>query len=112
MTSGTRRPRPSGCGCSTRARTTSAACTAAGSGGRERDRAAPTAGPGVRALMAFRGARASALLSAGSPLIATLRGTARLAVAGYVAGGRAALAAIEAAGYDVLAAAPRPGKRR
>src|SRR5947207_2353996 len=78
----------------------------------ERDLAAPTAGPGVRALMAFQVARASALLSAGSPLIATLRGTARLAVAGYVAGGRAALAAIEAAGYDVLAAAPRPGKRR
>jgi squalene synthase HpnC len=74
--------------------------------------AEPPAGPGVRALMAFQVARASALLSAGSPLIGTLRGSARLAVAGYVAGGRAALAAIEAAGYDVLAATPRPGRRR
>jgi squalene synthase HpnC len=77
-----------------------------------RDLAEPAAGPNVRALMAFQVARASALLSAGSPLIATLRGAARLAVAGYVAGGRAALAAIEAARYDVLAATPRPAKRR
>jgi squalene synthase HpnC len=77
-----------------------------------RDLAAPAAGPSVRALMSFQVARASALLSAGSPLIATLRGAARLAVAGYVAGGRAALAAIEDARHDVLAATPRPGKRR
>ena len=76
------------------------------------DLAGPAAGPGVRALMSFQVARASALLSAGSPLIATLRGAARLAVAGYVAGGRAALAAIEDAHHDVLAATPRPGKRR
>ncbi len=76
------------------------------------DLAAPAAGPAVRALMSFQVARASALLSAGSPLIATLRGAARLAVAGYVAGGRAALAAIEDAHHDVLAATPRPGKRR
>jgi squalene synthase HpnC len=76
------------------------------------DLAAPAAGPAVRALMSFQVARASALLSAGSPLIATLRGAARLAVAGYVAGGRAALAAIENARYDVLAATPRPAKRR
>jgi phytoene/squalene synthetase len=77
-----------------------------------KDLAEPSAGPGVRALMSFQVARASALLSAGSPLIATLRGAARLAVAGYVAGGRAALAAIENAHYDVLAATPRPAKRR
>jgi squalene synthase HpnC len=76
------------------------------------DLAEPTAGPPVRALMSFQVERASALLSAGSPLIATLRGAARLAVAGYVAGGRAALAAIENADHDVLAATPRPAKRR
>jgi squalene synthase HpnC len=74
--------------------------------------AAPSAGDNVRALMSFQVARASALLSAGSPLIATLHGAARVAVAGYVAGGRAALAAIRAADYDVLSATPRPGKRR
>jgi squalene synthase HpnC len=78
----------------------------------EADLAAPSAGDNVRALMAFQVARASALLSAGSPLIGTLPGAARVAVAGYVAGGRAALAAIRAADYDVLAATPRPGKRR
>ena len=77
-----------------------------------RDLAEPTAGPAVRALMSFQVARASALLSDGSPLIATLHGAARLAVAGYVAGGRAALAAIENAHYDVLAATPHPAKRR
>jgi squalene synthase HpnC len=74
--------------------------------------AEPSAGPAVRALMSFQVVRASALLSAGSPLIAALHGAARVAVAGYVAGGRAALAAIETAGYDVLAATPRPAKRR
>jgi squalene synthase HpnC len=78
----------------------------------EADLAAPAAGDKVRALMSFEVARASALLSAGSPLIATLPGAARVAVAGYVAGGRAALAAIVAAGYDVLSVTPRPGKRR
>jgi len=34
------------------------------------------------------------------------------AVAGYVAGGRAALTAIDTAGYDVMAVTPRPGKGR
>jgi squalene synthase HpnC len=74
--------------------------------------ARPAAGPEVRELMSFEVARASALLSAGSPLVASLHGWARLAVAGYVAGGRAALAAIEAAGYDVLSATPRPARPR
>ena len=63
--------------------------------------------------MAFEVAkRARRLLDAGAPLVGTLRGTARLAVAGYVAGGRAALAAIKAADYDVLDrdAAPRQGQ--
>ena len=64
----------------------------------------------LRGLLAFEVARARALIDAGAPLIGTLRGAARLAVAGYVAGGRAALAAIAAAGYDVLAGAPKPSK--
>jgi squalene synthase HpnC len=78
----------------------------------EDDLAAPHAGPMVRELMAFEVARARSLIDAGAPLIGTLRGAARAAVAGYVAGGRAALAAIEAAGYDVMAVTPRPGKAR
>jgi squalene synthase HpnC len=78
----------------------------------EQDLAQASAPPSVRALMAFETARATAMLYAGAPLIGMLRGAARLAVAGYVAGGRAALAAIAAAGHDVLRATPRPGKRR
>jgi len=78
----------------------------------EEDLAQATAPPPVRALIAFETARAKDMLDAGAPLIGTLHGTARLAVAGYVAGGRAALAAIAGAGHDVLRGAPRPGKRR
>jgi squalene synthase HpnC len=78
----------------------------------EADLAQPSAGPKVRALMSYQVVRASALLDAGAPLIGSLKGAARLAVAGYVAGGRAALAAIEAADHDVLATTPHPGKRR
>jgi len=78
----------------------------------EQDLAQPSAPPQVRKLIAFETRRAKALLDAGAPLIGTLRGTARAAVAGYVAGGRAALAAIAAADHDVLRATPRPRKRR
>jgi squalene synthase HpnC len=78
----------------------------------EDDLAAPRASPLVRELMAFEVGRARSLIDSGAPLIGSLRGAARAAVAGYVAGGRAALAAIEAAGYDVLAVTPRPGKVR
>ena len=60
----------------------------------EADLAAPAAGQAVRQLMAFETDRASRLLDQGAPLVGTLRGAARLAVAGYLAGGRAALAAI------------------
>jgi squalene synthase HpnC len=76
----------------------------------EEDLAQASAPPQVRALIAFETGRATALLDAGAPLIGTLRGTARVAVAGYVAGGRAALAAIAAADHDVLRATPRPRK--
>jgi squalene synthase HpnC len=78
----------------------------------EDDLAAPSAGPKVRALMAFEERRARRLLDSGAPIVGTLRGFARLAVAGYVAGGRAALAAIAASGHDVLRATPRPVKAR
>jgi squalene synthase HpnC len=76
------------------------------------DLARASAPRSVRALIEFEAGRAKAMLDAGAPLIGTLRGTARAAVAGYVAGGRAALAAIAAAGHDVLRATPLPRKRR
>ena len=62
--------------------------------------------------MRFEVDRAAALLDAGAPLVGTLPGAARLAVAGYVAGGRAALAAIRARRHDVLSGPPKPRKPR
>ena len=81
-------------------------------GVREEDLAAPAAEPALAELLAFEVRRARKLLDEGAPLTGTLRGAARAAVAGYVAGGRAALAAIAAAGHDVLTATPRPRKPR
>ena len=78
----------------------------------EQDLSLDSAPPQVRALIAFETNRATAMLDAGAPLIGSLRGAARVAVAGYVAGGRAALAAIAAAGNDVLRGTPAPRKQR
>jgi squalene synthase HpnC len=74
-------------------------------------------GPGqasapLRAVIAFEVQRARELLCAGAPLVSQLRGRERLAVGAFVAGGRAALDAIERARYDVLAGAPKASRRR
>ena len=76
----------------------------------EADLAKPTASQPVRNLLKFEADRAAELLDAGAPLVGTLKGAARLAIAGYVAGGRATLKAIRAGRYDVLRRTPRPGK--
>jgi squalene synthase HpnC len=76
----------------------------------EADLAKPTAGKQVRDLVKFEADRARQLLDEGSPLVGTLKGAARLAIAGYVSGGRATLKAIGAGDYDVLSSTPRPGK--
>ncbi|MFD0276319.1 squalene synthase HpnC [Kitasatospora sp. NPDC127111] len=78
----------------------------------EADLAAPSADGAVRELVAFEAARARTLLDRGAPLVGTVRGRLRLLLAGFTAGGYAALAAIEAAGYDVLAQRAKPDKRR
>ena len=63
--------------------------------------------------LAFECARAHELLARGAPLIGELHGVrARLAVAAFVAGGRAAWDAIERADYDVLAGPTRAGAAR
>jgi squalene synthase HpnC len=62
----------------------------------------------LKRLMAFEVARARGLLEQGGTLVRELSGWARLAVAGYVGGGKAALDAIEASGYRVLGDPPRP----
>lgn len=73
----------------------------------ESDLDAPTAGPALRRLIAFETDRARQLLDAGTPLLGMLHGWARLAITGYVAGGRAAVACLRRAGWDVLAGSPR-----
>lgn len=76
----------------------------------EADLAQPSAGENVRDLIRFEVNRSRQLLDEGAPLVGTLKHMARLAIAGYVAGGRATLKAIEGGHYDVLRATPRPGK--
>jgi squalene synthase HpnC len=65
-----------------------------------------------RRLLGFEVERARGLLAEGVPLVASLRGRPRLAVAAYVAGGRAALDGIERSGYDVLERSPSAGRAR
>ena len=77
----------------------------------ETDLTAPTTSPALAAVVARLLSRAGALLGEGYPLVRSLRGRARLAVAGFVGGGLAAASAIEANGYEVLATSPRPRKR-
>ncbi len=77
----------------------------------EADLGAATARPAIREMMRFEVGRARLLLLAGTPLLNALAGRARLAVAGFVAGGHAALDGIERCGYDVLGRTPRTRRR-
>ncbi|MEV8457147.1 squalene synthase HpnC [Streptomyces sp. NPDC052095] len=76
----------------------------------EADLAAPSAGAAVRSLIAYEAERARALLDEGIPLVGSVDGRLKLLLAGFVAGGTAALGAITAAGFDVLPGPPRPSK--
>ncbi|MFF8434147.1 squalene synthase HpnC [Streptomyces bacillaris] len=76
----------------------------------EADLARPTAGASVRALIAYESERASELLDEGTPLVGSVDGRLKLLLAGFVGGGRSALTAISAAGFDVLPGPPKPTK--
>nr|WP_202496095.1 squalene synthase HpnC [Streptomyces sp. SID4982] len=76
----------------------------------ESDLAVPSAGASVRALVAFECQRARDLLNEGAPLVGSVHGRLKLLLAGFVAGGKAAVRAIAAADHDVLPGPPRPGK--
>ncbi|MEU4165657.1 squalene synthase HpnC [Streptomyces sp. NPDC026665] len=76
----------------------------------EADLAAATAGASVRALVAYEAERALNLLNEGTPLVGSVHGRLKLLLAGFVAGGKAAVRAIAAAEYDVLPGPPKPGK--
>jgi squalene synthase HpnC len=78
-------------------------------GGGEAQLAAETPSAELKRLLAFEVGRARGLLEQGIPLVRSLTGRARLAVAGYVGGGRAALDEIEASGFDVLRRSPKAG---
>ncbi|MFI2629448.1 squalene synthase HpnC [Streptomyces collinus] len=78
----------------------------------EADLATNSAGASVRALIAYEAQRARDLLNEGAPLVGSVHGRLKLLLAGFVAGGRAALHAIAAAEYDVLPGPPKPGKVR
>lgn len=45
-----------------------------------------------------------------APLVGSVHGRLKLLLAGFVAGGKAAVHAIVAAEYDVLTGPPKPGK--
>jgi len=83
----------------------------AAAGCAESELGAPVTSPPLRAVVAQLAGRCGSMLEAGAPLVRELRGRPRLAVAGFVAGGRSTLAAIEAARYDVLGVAARRSRR-
>jgi squalene synthase HpnC len=74
----------------------------------ERDLGGSAVSGPLREVLGFQTARARALLDAGAPLLRTLPLRPRLAVGGFLGGGRAALDALDCAGYEVLGARPRP----
>jgi squalene synthase HpnC len=76
------------------------------------DLAAQHASPALKGLLAFEVARARTLLDAGTTLVDSLSGRSKVAIAAFVAGGRAALDAIAAVDFDVLPGAPKPAKAR
>ncbi|MEV4121634.1 squalene synthase HpnC [Micromonospora sp. NPDC049645] len=78
----------------------------------EADLSGPTADRRLRELIGFEAERARAWIDAGAPLVSALHGWARLAVGGYVAGGRATLDALAGADHDPLRATVRPRNRR
>jgi squalene synthase HpnC len=71
-------------------------------GVRETDLDLPRATGALRELMVFEIERAAELLESGATLVVHLTGWARVVVAGYIGGGRAAAQALRRTGGDVL----------
>jgi len=78
----------------------------------EEDLAAGRATPALAALVRYETDRAVAWLENGALLVSTLRGWARVAVSGYVNGGRAAARQLRRCGHDSLAGVPKPSSRQ
>ena len=77
----------------------------------EADLDAAAASPALRRLIAHETARALELLDCGAVVTRRLHGWARFAVAGYVAGGRAAADSLCHRGWDVLSRPPETRRR-
>ncbi|HEY2221401.1 squalene synthase HpnC [Actinomycetospora sp.] len=77
----------------------------------ETDLDAPSASPALRLLVLAESAAARDLLAGGAGLVGRVDGAARLAVAGYVAGGAAAADAVDRTGGDVLGRTARTRRR-
>ena len=81
----------------------------------EEELLAGSAGSRLRALINHEVDRCERLLDSGDELVGRLHGWARLAVAGYVAGGRAAVDALRRSvsgrAADILTGPPRPRRR-
>lgn len=65
----------------------------------------------LRRLVSFEAERARGLLQSGEPLLARLSGWGRVAVAGFAAGGHAALDALERADHDICSSPLSPRRR-
>jgi len=78
----------------------------------ESDLLAPTASPALREVVAFEVDRGRGLLGPATPLAKSLPVFARLAVAGFAAGGLATIDALVKADYEVLAETRRPTRGR
>ncbi len=83
----------------------------AAAGVREEDLDRPVAGPALRRLVLDETDRALALLRSGQDVVGRVGGWARIAVAGYVAGGLAAGDALRRTGGDVLGQTARARRR-
>ncbi|MDA3645530.1 squalene synthase HpnC [Saccharopolyspora indica] len=81
-------------------------------GCQEPDLAAVRAPTRLRGLVKHEVDRARRMLETGAPLVGCLSGTARVAVAGYLAGGRATAAAFARADHDPLGRDVRPSRAR
>ena len=80
-------------------------------GCRESDLCASTASRALRDLLCFQMDRVRGSLEAGERLIGTLVSWPRLAVAGFIAGGYAAVDSIRRCDFDVLRHSPRTRRR-
>jgi len=74
------------------------------------DLTARTASPALRRVVALQVQRAEQLLQPGRALVRRLSGWSRIAVLGYVAGGRATSTALRRAEFEVLSRPVRPSK--